>query len=57
MAKNILKINTVFSDRLKKRCRELGYTTESKLLDAIQAKNPDFVDQKEQFHLDQNGQK
>lgn len=42
MAKSILKINTVFSDRLKKRCRELGYTTESKLLDAIQAKNPDF---------------
>lgn len=41
MKKSILQINTTFSKRLKKRCGELGYTTESMLLDAIQAKNPD----------------
>ncbi len=42
MGKYISEINTTFSDRLKKRCGELGYTTESKLLDAIQTKYPDF---------------
>lgn len=42
MKNSISKINTIFSERLKKRCGELGCATESKLLDAIQAKNPDF---------------
>lgn len=42
MKKNISKINTTFSERLKRRCVELGYNTESKLYDALYAKYPNI---------------
>lgn len=42
MEKHISKINNTFSDRLKNRSKELGYSTESKLLDRIQKEHPDF---------------
>ena len=42
MANRISEINTMFSERLKKRCGELGYNTETKLYDAIHARYPDF---------------
>ena len=42
MAICISTINTIFSERLKKRCGDLGYNTETKLYDAIHKQYPDF---------------